>query len=482
MPTIVTPDRRLARTKPPRGSRLRPGVRPELVAHWLLNEYGGGTAYDLVGSSPAAATNGALIGPDGVFVTDSNHSYLNAGASTRWDLQSHSVILRFKGDNFNRHNILLAREAITSDGYEWAVRDPGKLGFAYYDGGIRGWYEDSGTTLVAGTWYNVVLVFDATAGQIRFYVEGALSSTQSATTGTIVHNPARELWIGNRSFVDNENFIGYFSEVAIANRAYSTEEVRELYRHPYAHVQPPNHRRTFTVAGGGGTGVTHNASVIAAVLTAPARTVTTGATVAANTLTAALTAPARTVATGAAVTANTLGVTLSAPSRTVTTGATVSASTQARTLSAIACTVNTTGGTTAAVNTLGLTLGVVPYTVQTAAAVTAGTATATITAPARTVSGGATFTANTLSLTLSPVACTATSGPHAMVPVSTLLMSVSIFAPLITAVNTSTPQPPALPEGIGQLARHWQRIGTPSDRRIQRSTGRDPRKHPSEFH
>jgi hypothetical protein len=74
---------------------------------------------------------------------------------------------------------------ITASGVEWGVNNSGYLSFAYNDGSVRGWYEDTTTPLQPAKWYYVSIVWDKTAGQVKFYVNGTLSSTVTTTIRTI---------------------------------------------------------------------------------------------------------------------------------------------------------------------------------------------------------------------------------------------------------------------------------------------------------
>jgi Concanavalin A-like lectin/glucanases superfamily len=83
-----------------------------------------------------------------------------------------------------------------------------------------------------GQWYHVAAVFDRVADELRFYLDGALQSTQSlaAATGFTLSD---KLFLGAISSQNNSfNFNGLVDEVQIYNRALDGTEVQSLVPEP----------------------------------------------------------------------------------------------------------------------------------------------------------------------------------------------------------------------------------------------------------
>ncbi|MDY6933575.1 MAG: DUF2341 domain-containing protein [Spirochaetota bacterium] len=93
-----------------------------------------------------------------------------------------------------------------------------------------------GGSLSTGTWYHVVGTFDGTTK--RLYVNGVLVNTTFVSG--ILHFSTADLTIGTRSDLNsNYDFNGTIDEVAIYDRALSTEEIRAHYeRRKHVSTEP----------------------------------------------------------------------------------------------------------------------------------------------------------------------------------------------------------------------------------------------------
>lgn len=102
-------------------------------------------------------------------------------------------------------------------------------------GGVPTWYETAvGTdTLEMGKWYFIAAVLDASANQMRIYVNDRLSA-QTTWGGTIDSNPNGRFFIGSH-FKSNfasqymYNFGGKIDDVGLWNRALSNCELVDLF-------------------------------------------------------------------------------------------------------------------------------------------------------------------------------------------------------------------------------------------------------------
>jgi hypothetical protein len=83
-----------------------------------------------------------------------------------------------------------------------------------------------GVTLPAlNTWYNLVLTYDSTLGQVKFYVNGIFKATQNLT-GVIDYSYVKDITIGKAG---TDYFNGTMDDLSIFKTALSAEEVAKLY-------------------------------------------------------------------------------------------------------------------------------------------------------------------------------------------------------------------------------------------------------------
>lgn len=86
-------------------------------------------------------------------------------------------------------------------------------------------------TLSAGTWYHIVVTYNASTGAIKIYIDGTEASYSTSTTGAsnIAQN-TENIRIGARSYDTNINpFDGIMDEYGVWNKVLSSAEVTELY-------------------------------------------------------------------------------------------------------------------------------------------------------------------------------------------------------------------------------------------------------------
>lgn len=124
------------------------------------------------------------------------------------------------------HIILSCSNAITAGGWEFAVQnDVGtrKLGFAFYTGAIRGWYE-SNTTLAVNTLYHVALTYKP--GTAVFYVNGHQDGERVISSASIVYN-SDHLRLGYQS--NNLEWQGGLTDIRFYAGWKTDAEIGQLY-------------------------------------------------------------------------------------------------------------------------------------------------------------------------------------------------------------------------------------------------------------
>ncbi len=217
---------------------------------WLaLPDYFGGIRVpDLLGMHLGTFTTGAATKwryaattrPGGLvdFASDlpSQATGINCGTSPYLQVQAHSwtAWIYFDpgtGVPANTAEILSRAAADISKGYEWGTKDSGSntfhLSYAYNDGGIRGWYEDT-TAMSRGTWYHVGATWNQAAGSVRFFINGVFTHAVATTTGTIGHNATDPFSIGYQG-ANNSGWSGRLDDVQLWGRVLTDAEIGAVY-------------------------------------------------------------------------------------------------------------------------------------------------------------------------------------------------------------------------------------------------------------
>lgn len=257
--------------KPPFGSRLdwRHTLATGLVGYWLLNEGGGDNIYDLTNQTRPGELHANV-------------------AKTKWGAGRHGLGLLGAGGEFDRVTIpatpadltfslgdrisisvwakrdvtafsvpLASRSTTAANLHNWALKfsNSNSLDFDYHSaagGVLQRWSSDSSLT---GTELRHV-AFD--------YIYGTAASAKAYADGLLLGSSGFVLGDGNQSpdTGDGSAYLGYdvqvgggmngwlFQVAVWKNRpgGLSTQDVIELYRHPYALVLPVR-RRVGLIAG-----------------------------------------------------------------------------------------------------------------------------------------------------------------------------------------------------------------------------------------
>jgi hypothetical protein len=214
---------------------------------WLLEETSG-TRYDSSPNDSNDLTDNNTVG----YSTDSQEGsnsadfengqseYLSIADASQTGLDitgDLSIVAWIKPESFpvTIHTIVAKYTADTGKrGYLFYTRDWGsgeKLSATLSDDGTTQNIAKGATTLSAGTWYHVAVVYDGT--DIRLYVDGSLDSNGADNPKTYsggIYDTGEDFVLGSESDAStNWHWDGLMDEVAVFDRALSASEVSDIY-------------------------------------------------------------------------------------------------------------------------------------------------------------------------------------------------------------------------------------------------------------
>jgi len=227
--------------KPPLGVRHNPShpLSIGLVGHWIMNEGGGLTAYDISGKgNHGTLTSGPTwtagqFGPAISF--DGSNDFVSVGSPAALNLVGEASIFcwaRF-ADLVTTQELLAqaaANDVIGQIALE-VGRTDAKLSVLWADTVIG----TSTGTVASNIWYHLGFTRAGTTGSWtwRIYINGAQDSTNTSATNPGSQQPFS---IG-KDGAGALPFNGLIDDVRIFNRALSADEVRYLYIYPFADLQ-----------------------------------------------------------------------------------------------------------------------------------------------------------------------------------------------------------------------------------------------------
>jgi hypothetical protein len=245
----VIRDSNIVTIKPALGSKVNWNhpTTNQLKGYWLFNEGGGSQLKDLVGANPMVFSgtapyfsSGILGGSAGLF-NGSNTLALQLTSTNSFHTfgGSVSVAAWFKITGGSGARILFCRYPDTaSKGFILLWISGNKLVLDIEDSSGNMCNRASSTTPATNTWYFGVGVFDAVAGTVNIYLNGALNN--GTLTGTVISSlgaGTQILAIGNNNGGASV-FQGNIDNVMVWNRALNVSEIQLLYRYPFSLVQP----------------------------------------------------------------------------------------------------------------------------------------------------------------------------------------------------------------------------------------------------
>lgn len=181
------------------------------------------------------------------------NSYINTNATLIPTSATDDFSISFWINPNNQFGTILARGLVSTGGVCYGFR----IAFDSTNNRIR-FNRDTGVscgstpnantgngTITQGVWNHVVIIYDASANTVTFYINGSLSSTvyQNSSTGAVVSGPMASGAIsfnssydggvfkfGNRNnALSNSPFSGKLDQIRIFNKTVSSSEVTTLY-------------------------------------------------------------------------------------------------------------------------------------------------------------------------------------------------------------------------------------------------------------
>lgn len=183
-------------------------------------------------------------GPEnfGTGILFDNNTQVNTNNDFSWsNTESFSINTWFKTEQVTNGASIIGK----APDWEWELIQPWykpkSLIFVYYNtGGYGGIHLATKDILTPGQWYNLVVVYNASASTAYMYINKNLVAT-SGVSGTLVNRPDKT-YIGyshQPSTTNLYHFNGTIDEVRVYNKSLSIEEVRALYTSaPYYERNP----------------------------------------------------------------------------------------------------------------------------------------------------------------------------------------------------------------------------------------------------
>ena len=207
-----------------------------MVSCWKFDEGAGGTALDSVGSNDgtiygATWTNGIV----GSALSFDGDDYVDCGNDTSLmitDVISIEVCIKWNKEDLEWYSGIVAKgDNFTEQSYCLQTHPDGYLAFAYSptpDNPCAG--LGSNTVVGDDRWHHIVFILDTNNGVAKIYIDGRLDAENSdLPKGEPMPTTEGPVTIGVSLYFP-EYFQGVIDEVAIYNRALTTEEIKEHYQ------------------------------------------------------------------------------------------------------------------------------------------------------------------------------------------------------------------------------------------------------------
>jgi hypothetical protein len=209
-----------------------------IVSRWVLDE-DSGTRVDSVGSNDLTDNNTVLVATTPQFSADAadfeagNSEYLsvadNASLSITGDL-SFSAWVKFESGAGSAYRVIMSKwESGGAGKRAWFLRTSAsnQIEFAYSsDGSSTDGYELVAWNPSNGVWYHMAVVYDASAGEVDFYINGAQQGATQTGGPTSIHDGTGALWLGRETtrYMD-----GLIQDAVLWNAELTAAEVEDLY-------------------------------------------------------------------------------------------------------------------------------------------------------------------------------------------------------------------------------------------------------------
>ncbi len=205
----------------------------DLLGYWKFDENSGITAYD----SSNYGNNGSLIngtawdtGSNGSSVKfDGSNDYVNCGNDTSLNpSESITISAWIKVDSETPAAYpRIVDKGNGSSGFSFYIDD--KLNALKYVVYGQKALRSKNNVINSGSWQHVALVYNSSAQQVDFYVDGINAGTTYNYSPTPYDSSNSDFIIGMRGFDNARNFRGHIDEVSIYNRPLTSTEINNLF-------------------------------------------------------------------------------------------------------------------------------------------------------------------------------------------------------------------------------------------------------------
>jgi hypothetical protein len=207
-----------------------------LVSYWSADTgtYSGTTVNDLVGSNDGTANYQRIYGTDGKinegFDFTQGNDYVNINQDDDFGIKTFSISGWFKKDAADHTQAIISRQRSNQERtFMVQVMQEGILFF----GAATGSSENNKLQILTNNaydnnqWHHFVFIIVDGKSAIA-YIDNIIVGSDTSLYNS-VDTSSRQLNIGRRPFTNDRRFNGFIDELAIYNRALSSDEVSALY-------------------------------------------------------------------------------------------------------------------------------------------------------------------------------------------------------------------------------------------------------------
>jgi len=212
--------------------------RPGPIAHWLLDDGAGNTAFDYIGGHDGKLEKGPIWVEGllkGGLLLDGQDQYVKAD---KFDVVGSGITMMgwFKASLLDNAEAGLISKAdrVDDDKVWWQlgiIDDAADRYLASWikAGGDTTRLEDASTSLVVDQWYHAAATYDGVSGTMRLYLDGVeVASGSHAVGGDIDTDDKKEVALGANA--DKQNFFdGLIDDMRVYDYPLSADQILEIY-------------------------------------------------------------------------------------------------------------------------------------------------------------------------------------------------------------------------------------------------------------
>jgi hypothetical protein len=214
----LDPNCKVACTPPPVGMK----------AWWPFDETSGTQAFDIIGSNHGTHQNGPVPGAGKVasaLFFDGTDDYVKAPAFSTHDYLNLTIDAWIRPDSTSTAGMTIVD---FGDPIYRLILEGDELRFVTQPNPTSYFPLSNGANIPVGVWTHVAVVADASAQQIRYYVNGSLVTVYSSYVASYAYiNPAWDWSIGG--VPGQDYFDGAIDELEIFERPLATSEIQAIW-------------------------------------------------------------------------------------------------------------------------------------------------------------------------------------------------------------------------------------------------------------